>query len=1045
MVVNIKGLFSIFLILLVLSLPSSSGAKTLPAGAGSGVPPDVLIIVDTSGSMTFDTYGCTGRTYTYNNITTTLGLAGDSCGTDNGTGTLVGDAGGAATWGDGSAGIGITGETYWGRDQGTPNPPSTTLDTFTNDSRLYIAKNALSWLIPQADGIRFALSRYHQNQGDQAYPNAAWYRKSPYSSTNTNRLTLNYAFNSCADSGSSTNTGKLLADFPGITNATNSNHSSILRWMDHSENYGAGDYELRADGATPIGGILTWANTFLTSTQNTDNTNGIACRNYYVILLTDGNETCGGNPVAAAQTLHNNGFNVFVIGFAIQGGQASINAIAQAGGTDANTDGDNNSATGNAAFFANNPQQLQSALQSIIGTIQSENLTATAPVIMPSFDSNSKYFYMTKFLPKEFHQWEGRILAYEINNSTGFPNTTPLWDAGEILGLPTSTYGYICSDGCANSRSIWTVDSTITSGLNNFSLTNTALLKPLLGYGADADAINTNKLINFVRGKDAFDENINSDTNEDRWKLADIYHSTPMEVRGPANYYFDNNYPTFKNTYSSRRLMLYAGGNDGMLHAFSARDGLERWAFIPPDLLGKLKNMVSAIPNQSISQYYVDLPPIVDDVYINGPGGTNWRTVLIGGERQGDHGLFALDVTNPESPAFLWDLSHDRSIASINYWQSNGTFTAYNYTDYVNADTRFRDYKGLGETWSVPVIGRLKTDNSDVFALFFGGGYDNVNAGVGNKVFVSKVEDASILRAFDLGDSAGDGIKNMAISSPGLLFEDATGKDYIQFMYIGDQEGQMWKMDVRKTDPSTWTNCIFFDALADSTNERYINITPELSYDSGKQLWVYFGTGDIYNPEKSTAVMDNRFFAVRDDNVRLYYGSSSGDCPSPQITFADLSDVSAQGVSIGTNRKGWHVDLQRGNGEKVMGSIIWGGLIFFTTYVPNNNDVCDSGDAYLYALDAFTGADPPPWLTNGTTNTNNQKILRLGKGQPSLPVIRKGADGVYRIYVTLTTQNPDASYVWGVTGSGVKDYTGMIQLPSQGGGAVFPKEWRELY
>lgn len=1018
-IIKINKYFSVLIIFLLLNMPSFGMSKTLPAGVGANLPPNILIIIDTSGSMTWDT-------------------------------------GGDATEGDG-------GIRYRGSDTDNSNNTQNSSNYYntavlgypSNDSRLYIAKHVIWDIMRDSEltqGVRYGFMAYPQDEFDTLQADVLGQYDENLTDTTDDSY---YNWSSC-DSAA-----RLLVS----VNEANLTASQIISWVDGDESYPT-NKELRADGATPIAGSLNTAWNYYAGSGFTTPIQQL-CQRSYVILITDGEETCGGAPVTAARNLRSsaagtlpdpgtftyngNSYDIktYVIGFGSDTeGSPTLNSMARAGGTAKNALGAPDLTNG-TAYSAADFTQLKQALRTVINAIRADNLTATAPVIMPRMDSNSRYFYMTKFRPKDVYQWEGQLLSYRINNTTGFPVADPEWDAGEILGgiyQTRSTYGTLDSDG----RSIWTADSAITdTSINNFRLINRGSLKPLLGYGSDTNDTNTDRLINFVRGKDAFDENINNNINEERWKLADIYHSTPIEVRGPANYYIDNNYPTFKNDYRSRNLMLYAGSNGGMLHAFSVSNGYERWAFIPPDLLGKLRNMVSATPNQSISQYYVDMPPIVDDVYINGPGGIRWRTVLIGGERQGDHGLFALDVTNPDSPVFLWNISNNLSISTINYWQSNGTLNSYNYTDYANANPEYRDYRGLGETWSVPVIGRLKADNSDVFALFFGGGYDNVNAGVGNKVFVSRVENGAILKSFDLEDSAGDGIKNMAASTPALLFEDATGKSYIQFMYIGDQEGQMWKMDVRSTNSSDWTNCIFFDANAGSTNERYINTSPELSYDDGKRLWVYFGTGDIYNPEKVTTTMDNMFFAIRDNNVRLYNSSSSGDCPSPQITFSDLTDVSAAGAGIGEDRKGWYVDLQRGNGEKVMGSMVWGGVIFFTTYVPNSN-ACDSGDAYLYALDAFEGGNPPTWLTNGSTDprTNNHpKIMWLGHGQPSAPVARRLPNGTTGIYVALATSNIPAAYPWGTSGSGVNDHVGLIRIENLGGGAdnVIPKEWRELY
>ena len=689
----------------------------------------------------------------------------------------------------------------------------------------YIAKHVIWDIMRDSEltqGVRYGFMAYPQNEYQTLQADVLGQYDENLTDTTDDSY---YNWSSC-DSAA-----RLLVSVDEATTTA----SRILSWVDGVENYPS-NKELRADGSTPIAGSLNTAWNYYAGSGFTTPIQQL-CQRSYVIVITDGEETCGGAPVTAARNLRSsaagtlpdpgtftyNGtsydIKTYVIGFGSDTeGSPTLNSMARAGGTAKNTQGAIDLTNG-TAYSAADFAQLKQALRTIINAIQAENLTATAPVIMPRIDSNSRYFYMTKFRPKDVHQWEGQLLSYRINNTTGFPEANPQWDAGEILGgiyQTTSAYGTISSDN----RSIWTVDSAITQGLNNFAISNAGSLQSLLGYGADTNTTNTGRLINFVRGKDALDENINNNYNEDRWKLADIYHSTPMEVRSPANYYIDNNYPVFKwQTYNgynarNRELMLYAGSNGGMLHAFSAINGYERWAFIPPDLLGKLKNMVSATPNQSISQYYVDLPPIVDDVYINGHGGTRWRTVLIGGERQGDHGLFALDVTNPASPVFLWNISNNLSISTLNYWQSNGTLNIYDYTDYANANPEYRDYRGLGETWSVPVIGRLKADNSDVFALFFGGGYDNVNAGVGNKVFVSKVENGAIIKAFDLGDSTVDGIKNMTVNTPALLFEDATGKSYIQFMYIGDQEGQMWKMDVRNANPANWPdNCVFLTPL----------------------------------------------------------------------------------------------------------------------------------------------------------------------------------------------------------------------------------------
>ena len=54
-----------------------------------------------------------------------------------------------------------------------------------------------------------------------------------------------------------------------------------------------------------------------------------------------------------------------------------------------------------------------------------------------------------------------------------------------------------------------------------------------------------------------------------------------------------NNYNNFKNGSTcggpckNRKEVIYAGANNGILHAFEASNGDELWGYIPPNVLGK--------------------------------------------------------------------------------------------------------------------------------------------------------------------------------------------------------------------------------------------------------------------------------------------------------------------------------------------------------------------------------------------------------------------------------------------------------------------------
>jgi type IV pilus assembly protein PilY1 len=159
--------------------------------------------------------------------------------------------------------------------------------------------------------------------------------------------------------------------------------------------------------------------------------------------------------------------------------------------------------------------------------------------------------------------------------------------------------------------------------------------------GADSSTEH-DKIIDFTRGIDVYDEDTDGNTTEERpWKLGDIFHSNPVLVSPPFLPLSDSTYTTFRTTNANRTTILLAGANDGMLHAFRESDGQELWAFIPSDNLARLKDLTV---RSGEHEFYLDASPIVTDIKV----GTTWKTIAIIGERRGGSNYYALDITKPD-------------------------------------------------------------------------------------------------------------------------------------------------------------------------------------------------------------------------------------------------------------------------------------------------------------------------------------------------------------------------------------------------------------
>ncbi len=207
-----------------------------------------------------------------------------------------------------------------------------------DDSRIALARAGVTDVASGFGDVELGLMRFHQRATGFQCPGT----------------------NATAQSGGWAGAGGVCGDFAKgdlLVGFAPDNEYSLLEWTDGTDDYAgtapAGlDTELRGSGTTPIAGALDSARTYLASVSGADAQ--AACRPYRVILLTDGAETCGGNPIASAAALRAAGYSVYVIGFATRPDYAAqLNSIASAGGTA-------------AAIFANDSVELSSAISDIV-------------------------------------------------------------------------------------------------------------------------------------------------------------------------------------------------------------------------------------------------------------------------------------------------------------------------------------------------------------------------------------------------------------------------------------------------------------------------------------------------------------------------------------------------------------------------------------------------------------------------------------------------------------------------------------------------------
>ncbi|MEO8046578.1 MAG: hypothetical protein ABI684_04770 [Nitrospirota bacterium] len=332
----------------------------------------------------------------------------------------------------------------------------------------------------------------------------------------------------------------------------------------------------------------------------------------------------------------------------------------------------------------------------------------------------------------------------------------PVWEAGKQLALKDASTRTLLTWVDTNN------DGVVDSGEQiPFTTANSSTLGPYLRAGAapfTADAI-----INFIRGCERSVCAEQTSLRDRRlqvpagsgtlktWKLGDLIHSAPQVVASPSDRYDakygDLSYQPYLAKYVNRRQVIYAGANDGMLHAFNGgyyhpgddpttgtsaspivehgwftrtptdnsagpQLGDELWGFIPHQLLPHLQWLTRA-DYQHV--YFVDLQPTVADARIFTPDTDHpngWGTILIGGMRMGGS---CRGAVSPAAATCVGGTGAPPMSVTADFGsgvQTRKFYSAYFVLDITNPEVApkllmsFTD-EGLGLTTSLPTVVRV--------------------------------------------------------------------------------------------------------------------------------------------------------------------------------------------------------------------------------------------------------------------------------------------------------------------------------------------------
>lgn len=473
---------------------------------------------------------------------------------------------------------------------------------------------------------------------------------------------------------------------------------------------------------------------------------------------------------------------------------------------------------GRGQFYAvEKGEDLKKAFEQIIRTINTEvspSITSTA-----LSGSNISRSGVSKFTGNYEPQsgWKGFVIAETVDTDGGVTlawggeNTANKLDA---LASHESRVILSWSDQWVNAAPKGGVPFVWAADQSNLS-TSQKLALQKAPNGTDQGATAGQNRLNYIRGDRSKEGTNPSNYTESKpyrqrqSRQGDIVNSEVWYTAAPARSYAFNGYRDFITTYKDRTPMTYVGGNDGMLHGFSAQDGTEKIAYVPQGVIPSLTRLTAPAYDQQ-HRYFVDGSPMTGDANTStDPNSPNWRTLLVGTLGAGGRGYFVLDVTDPSnfstnnaSSLVVLDRTRSTEVSPPDCTLESDSTIQAACTTTVTEDRDIGHITAAPVTNSLLHASQITMLNNNRWAVVLGNGYNSANQ---RPVLLVQYLDGNkeLLTIPTTEEAPGTGKANdNGLSAPRLV--DLNGDDRPDIAYAGDNQGNMWKFDLTNYDASKW-------------------------------------------------------------------------------------------------------------------------------------------------------------------------------------------------------------------------------------------------
>lgn len=407
---------------------------------------------------------------------------------------------------------------------------------------------------------------------------------------------------------------------------------------------------------------------------------------------------------------------------------------------------------------------------------------------------------------------------------------------------------------------------------------------------------------------------------------------------------------------------------------------MEKWAFVAPEHKATWNRLYGnspliKFPNTSDS---IVPTPTKRDYFFDGNIGVYQSsdlatTHIFATMRRGGRAIYAFDVSNPDSPKFLWT----RSNASTSANASEPT---------LNGHASFAE---LGQTWSTPKVVPIKKTagvacvlsdpTTYTRALIMGAGYDPVEEDKANQGTAGVVRSPSMGRGvFVLNATTGELIKLLQPAdvkkysfAADVTLMDADRDGCVDRLYAADTGANMFRFDIGDTNPANWKTykiAMLGDVGDNGGNDdrKFLFAPDPVVYASGTDQMTFLLVGSGNREEPRDEAVRDMFFMVKDpvpaagtnDAVEPARIDAAGTKLLTKITNFNNSTTSLNTATVTSSSfNGWYIEYDIGE-KTVNAPLTVSGVTYFATNLPKApTALCtpNLGTARGYAVNFLNG------------------------------------------------------------------------------------------